>query len=152
MGWILIEFGFAPNAGEEMRPLRAIASSGEISRVMLAVKAVLAEQDKIPVLVFDEIDANIGGEIGGAVGRKLAHVAGNHQLLCITHLPQVAACGNTHLAVTKRVDAGRTFTEVNLLDEETRPLELARMLGGSETGDVSLEHAKAMLGQQTMRL
>ena len=151
-GMDLIEFGFAPNAGEEMRPLRAIASSGEISRVMLAVKAVLAEQDKIPVLVFDEIDANIGGEIGGAVGRKLAHVAGNHQLLCITHLPQVAACGNTHLAVTKRVDAGRTFTEVNLLDEETRPVELARMLGGSETGDVSLEHAKAMLGQQKMRL
>ena len=151
-GMDLIEFGFAPNAGEEMRPLRAIASSGEISRVMLAVKAVLAEQDKIPVLVFDEIDANIGGEIGGAVGRKLAHVAGNHQLLCITHLPQVAACGNTHLAVTKRVDEGRTFTEVNLLDEETRPLELARMLGGSETGEVSLAHAKAMLGQQTMRL
>ena len=148
----VIEFGFAPNAGEDMRPLRAIASSGEISRVMLAVKAVLAEQDQIPVLVFDEIDANIGGEIGGAVGRKLAQVAGNHQLLCITHLPQVAACGNTHLAVAKRVDEGRTFTEVNLLDEETRPLELARMLGGSETGEVSLEHAKAMLGQQTMRL
>ena len=90
-GMDTIEFGFAPNAGEEMRPLRAIASSGEISRVMLAVKAVLAEQDQIPVLVFDEIDANIGGEIGGAVGRKLAQVAGNHQLLCITHLPQVAA-------------------------------------------------------------
>lgn len=151
-GMDIIEFGFAPNAGEEMRPLRAIASSGEISRVMLAVKAVLAEQDKIPVLVFDEIDANIGGEIAGAVGRKLAHVAGKHQLLCITHLPQVAACGNTHLAVTKKVDTGRTFTEVNLLDEETRPLELARMLGGSETGDVSLDHAKAMLGQQNMRL
>ena len=151
-GMDTIEFGFAPNAGEEMRPLRAIASSGEISRVMLAVKAVLAEQDQIPVLVFDEIDANIGGEIGGAVGRKLVQVAGNHQLLCITHLPQVAACGNTHLAVTKRVDEGRTFTEVNLLDEETRPLELARMLGGSETGEVSLAHAKAMLGQQTMRL
>lgn len=151
-GMDVIEFGFAPNAGEEMRPLRAIASSGEISRVMLAVKAVLAEQDQIPVLVFDEIDANIGGEIGGAVGRKLAQVAGNHQLLCITHLPQVAACGNTHLAVAKRVDEGRTFTEVNLLDEETRPLELARMLGGNETGEVSLAHAKAMLGQQTMRL
>ena len=146
----VIEFGFAPNAGEDMRPLRAIASS-EKFRVMLAVKAVLAEQDQIPVLVFDEIDANIGGEIGGAVGRKLVQVAGNHQLLCITHLPQVAACGNTHLAVAKRVDEGRTFTEVNLLDEETRPLELAMMLGGSETGEV-LEHAKAMLGQQTMRL
>lgn len=150
-GMDVIEFGFAPNAGEEMRPLRAIASSGEISRVMLAVKAVFADQDQIPVLVFDEIDANIGGEIGGAVGRKLAQLAGSHQLLCITHLPQVAACGTTHLAVAKRVDEGRTFTEVNLLDEETRPLELARMLGGNETGEVSLAHAKAMLGQQTLR-
>lgn len=145
-----VEFGFAPNAGEEMRPLRTIASSGEISRVMLAVKAVLAEQDRIPVLVFDEIDANIGGEIGGAVGRKLAEVGRSHQLLCITHLPQVAACGRTHLAVSKRVEAGRTFTEVSLLDEETRPQELARMLGGGETGDVSLEHARVMLGQQTL--
>ncbi|WP_372795791.1 DNA repair protein RecN [Pontiella sp.] len=145
-----IDFGFAPNAGEDMRPLRMIASSGEISRVMLATKAVLAKQDQIPVLVFDEIDANIGGEIGGAVGRKLAQVAKHHQLLCITHLPLVAACGNRHLAVSKRVEDGRTFTEVELLDSETRPEELARMLGGKDSTNVTLQHAKEMLDQMSL--
>jgi len=143
-----IDFGFAPNAGEDMRPLRMIASSGEISRVMLATKAVLARHDQIPVLVFDEIDANVGGEIGGAVGRKLAQVAECHQLICITHLPQVAACGTTHLAVSKSVQEGRTFTEVRLLDADSRPDEIARMLGGGT--EVSLQHAQEMLGQQTM--
>ena len=138
-----IDFGFAPNAGEDMRPLRMIASSGEISRVMLATKAVLARHDQIPVLVFDEIDANIGGEIGGAVGRKLAQVAQCHQLICITHLPQVAACGTTHLAVSKSVQEGRTYTEVRLLDSDSRPAELARMLGGGT--EVSLQHAHEML-------
>ena len=143
-----VEFGFAPNAGEDMRPLRMIASSGEISRVMLATKAVLAKQDRIPVLVFDEIDANIGGEIGRAVGRKLAQVAQCHQLICITHLPQVAACGTAHLAVSKKVEGGRTFTEVELLDPESRPDEIARMLGGKESTGVTLQHAREMLGQQ----
>ncbi len=138
-----VDFGFAPNAGEDMRPLRMIASSGEISRVMLATKAILARQDQIPVLIFDEIDANIGGEIGGAVGRKLAQVAEHHQLICITHLPQVAACGTTHLAVSKKVKDGRTFTEVQLLDSESRPIEIARMLGGGT--EVSLQHANEML-------
>jgi len=142
-----IEFGFAPNAGEDMRPLRMIASSGEISRVMLATKAVLARHDHIPVLIFDEIDANVGGEIGGAVGRKLAQVAECHQLICITHLPQVAACGSTHLAVEKSVQDGRTFTEVRLLDNESRPDELARMLGGKDSTNVTLQHAKEMLSQ-----
>ena len=147
-----IEFGFAPNAGEDMRPLRMIASSGEISRVMLATKAVLAKQDQIPVLVFDEIDANIGGEIGGAVGRKLAQVAEHHQLICITHLPQVAACGTTHLAVSKKVEDGRTFTEVELLDTESRPNEIARMLGGKDSTNVTLQHAQEMLGQTALGL
>ncbi|VGO18757.1 DNA repair protein RecN [Pontiella sulfatireligans] len=141
-----IEFGFAPNAGEDMRPLRMIASSGEISRVMLATKAVLARQDQIPVLVFDEIDANVGGEIGGAVGRKLAQVAECHQLICITHLPQVAACGTTHLAVSKKVEDGRTYTEVELLDPESRPDEIARMLGGKDSTTSTLQHAREMLG------
>ena len=139
-----IDFGFAPNAGEDMRPLRMIASSGEISRVMLATKAVLARHDQIPVLVFDEIDANVGGEIGGSVGRKLAQVAEYHQLICITHLPQVAACGTTHLAVSKSVQDGRTYTEVRLLDTDSRPAELARMLGGGS--GVALQHAQEMLG------
>lgn len=138
-----VDFGFAPNAGEDMRPLRMIASSGEISRVMLATKAVLARHDQIPVLVFDEIDANVGGEIGGSVGRKLAQVAECHQLICITHLPQVAACGTTHLAVSKSVQDGRTYTEVRLLDADSRPGEIARMLGGGT--EVALQHAHEML-------
>lgn len=142
-----IEFGFAPNAGEDMRPLRQIASSGEISRVMLATKAVLARHDRIPVLVFDEIDANIGGEIGGSVGRKLAQVAQHHQLICITHLPQVAACGTTHLAVSKSVADGRTFTRVRTLGEADRADEIARMLGGREMTSLTLEHAREMLSQ-----
>jgi DNA repair protein RecN (Recombination protein N) len=138
-----VEFGFAPNVGEPMRPLRQIASSGEISRVMLALKAVLARYDRIPVLVFDEIDANIGGETGVAVGRKLREVSTFHQLICITHLPQVAACGHVHWAVQKEAVGGRTFTRVHLLDEEGRVDELARMLGGQS--DATRHHAADLL-------
>ena len=140
-----IEFGFAPNAGESMRPLRMIASSGEISRVMLAVKAVLARHDRIPLLVFDEIDANVGGEIANAVGEKLAQVGGTHQLIAITHLPQVAVCGQTHFAVSKSVRDDRTFTEIILLDEIARTEEIARMLGGKDLTNVTLQHATELL-------
>ncbi|MBU1693721.1 MAG: DNA repair protein RecN [Verrucomicrobia bacterium] len=140
-----VDFGFAPNAGEPMRPLRAIASSGEISRVMLASKAVLAAHDRIPVMVFDEIDANVGGEMGSAVGHKLAEVAQRHQVLCITHLPQVAVCGNTHLAVSKSVREGRTVTDVRALDARERVEEVARMLGGRDLTSVTLRHAREML-------
>ena len=140
-----IEFGFAPNVGEPMRPLRSIASSGEISRVMLATKAVLAAQDRIPVLVFDEIDTNIGGETGNAVGAKLAEVARSHQVLCITHLPQVAVHGTTHLAVTKEVSNNRTRTQIEALDSKKRTEEIARMLGGRDLTSVALRHAAEML-------
>ncbi len=140
-----LDFGFAPNAGEPASALRAIASSGEISRVMLAIKVVLANHDRIPVLVFDEIDSNVGGEMGNAVGRKLAEVARTHQVLCVTHLPQVAACGTHHLAVTKAVREGRTFTEVQALSTEDRIEELARMLGGKDLTSVTLKHAREML-------
>lgn len=144
-GLDVISFGFAPNVGEPMRPLRDIASSGEISRVMLATKAVLAGHDRIPVLVFDEIDANLGGEMGHSVGRKLAQLGQSHQVLCITHLPQVAAHGATHFAVTKRVRDQRTFTEVDRLEGEARVEEIARMLGGKDLTKVTLQHARAML-------
>ncbi len=140
-----IEFGFAPNAGETMRPLRAIASSGEISRVMLAVKAVLARHDRIPLLVFDEIDANVGGEIANDVGAKLAQVGQTHQLIAITHLPQVAVHGSIHFAVRKEVSEGRTFTRITPLEEETRTEELARMLGGKDLTNVTIQHAREML-------
>lgn len=143
-----IEFGFAPNAGESMRPLRAIASSGEISRVMLAVKAVLARHDRIPLLVFDEIDANVGGEIANAVGEKLAQVGRTHQLIAITHLPQVAVCGNTHFAVSKQVTNGRTFTQIRLLETDVRTEEVARMLGGKDLTNVTLQHAGELLANR----
>ncbi len=140
-----LDFGFAPNPGEEMRSLRAIASSGEISRVMLATKAVLARHDCIPVLVFDEIDANLGGETGAAVGEKLLKVAGNHQVLCITHLPQVAVCGQTHQVVRKEVVDDRTFTRVEEVAGDARAEEVARMLGGKDSTSVILEHARELL-------
>jgi len=139
-----IDFGFAPNAGEDMRPLKAIASSGEIARVMLACKAVLAEHDKVPLLVFDEIDANVGGEMGVAIGEKLRDVAAHHQLIAITHLPQVAVCGGHHLLVEKSVVDGRTVTEVTSLSGKTRVDEISRMLGGKGASRDKL--AKEMLG------
>ncbi len=144
-GLDVISFGFAPNVGEPMRPLRDIASSGEISRVMLATKAVLAGHDRIPVLVFDEVDANLGGEMGNAVGRKLAQLGRSHQVLCITHLPQVAVHGGSHFAVAKRVQGQRTFTEVERLEGGERVEEIARMLGGRDLTPVTLQHARAML-------
>jgi len=140
-----IEFGFAPNAGESMRPLRAIASSGEISRVMLALKAILARHDRIPLLVFDEIDANVGGEIANDVGAKLAQVGQTHQLIAITHLPQVAVCGSTHFAVSKCVRDERTFTEIICLEGALRTEEIARMLGGKDLTKVTLQHADELL-------
>ncbi|MCK5849381.1 MAG: DNA repair protein RecN [Kiritimatiellae bacterium] len=139
------EFGFAPNVGEPMRPLRAIASSGEISRVMLALKAVLAMHDRIPVLVFDEIDSNIGGEMGNAVGQKLRAVAKHHQVLCITHLPQVAVHGSMHHVVEKTVQDGRTRTTIVNVADDARVGEVARMLGGRDMTSVTLRHAKEML-------
>ncbi len=146
-----IEFGFAPNAGEAMRPLRAIASSGEISRVMLAVKAILARHDRIPLLVFDEIDANVGGEIANDVGAKLAQVGQTHQLIAITHLPQVAVHGSIHFAVRKEVSDGRTFTRITPLEGEIRTEELARMLGGKDLTNVTLQHAHEMLNNAQKR-
>lgn len=138
-----VEFLFAPNPGEPAKPLRAIASSGEIARVMLALKTVLAAQDQVPVLVFDEVDANIGGETATTVGRKLKQIAANRQVLCITHLPQVAAPADAHFLVTKRVEAGRTISEVTLLDRAGRVAELTRMLGGGDTA--ARRHAEALL-------
>ena len=142
-GFDTIEFQFAPNPGEPAKPLRAIASSGEMARVMLALKTVLAAQDEIPVLVFDEVDANIGGETANAVGEKMRQLAARRQVLCITHLPQVAAPASAHYAVTKQVKSGRTISEIGLLDRKERVTELARMLGGQS--DASRKHAEAML-------
>lgn len=139
-----VDFGFAPNVGEEMRPLRQIASSGEISRVMLACKVVLARHDRIPVLVFDEIDANLGGETGYPVGAKLHEVADEHQVVCITHLPQVAIHGDQHYSVAKYVSEGRTFSAIERVVGDERVAEVARMLGDGRS-KAALDHARAML-------
>ncbi|MEJ0090193.1 MAG: DNA repair protein RecN [Limisphaerales bacterium] len=138
-----IEFQFAPNLGEPARPLRAIASSGEMARVMLALKTVLAAEDEIPVLVFDEVDANVGGETANAVGEKMKQIAAKRQVLCITHLPQVAAPADAHYVVTKQVKNGRTISEITPLDKKSRVTELARMLGGQS--DAARKHAEALL-------
>lgn len=144
-GMDLVEFEFAPNAGEQKQALRLIASSGEMSRVMLAIKTVLAAHDRIPVLVFDEIDSNVGGETAKAVGAKLAEVAANHQVLCITHFPQVAVYGSQHLAVEKKEREGRTYSTVRTLSGEERVEEVARMLGGRDLTSMTLDHAREML-------
>ena len=138
-----VEFQFAPNPGEPARPLRAIASSGELARVMLALKTVLAEVDRIPVLVFDEVDANIGGETANTVGEKMRQIAANRQVLCITHLPQVAATATAHFVVSKQMETGRTVSDIRRLDPKTRVTELARMLGGQT--DAARKHAEALL-------
>ncbi|HEV2455854.1 MAG TPA: DNA repair protein RecN, partial [Verrucomicrobiae bacterium] len=138
-----VEFQFAPNPGEPARPLRAIASSGEMARVMLALKTVLAAEDEIPVLVFDEVDANVGGETALAVGEKMNQIAGCRQVLCITHLPQVAAPASAHYVVTKQIKNGRTISEIQLLGKKERVTELARMLGGQT--DAARKHAEALL-------
>jgi DNA repair protein RecN (Recombination protein N) len=138
-----IEFQFAPNPGEPARPLRAIASSGELARVMLALKTVLAAEDDIPVLVFDEVDANVGGETANAVAEKIRQLSAGRQVLCITHLPQVAAAASAHYAVLKQVQAGRTVSEVRSLDRRERVIELSRMLGGQT--EAARRHAEALL-------
>ncbi|MEO5721090.1 MAG: DNA repair protein RecN [Chthoniobacterales bacterium] len=138
-----LELLFSPNPGEPLKPLRAIASSGEISRLMLAIKSSLAAQDAIPLLVFDEIDANVGGEIANAVGAKMRTLAEKHQVLCITHLPQVAACASSHFVVTKEVAEGRTHSELRAVQGKARREEIARMLGGQT--DSALKHATTLL-------
>lgn len=144
-----ISFGFAPNPGEPMRALKAIASSGEIARVMLAVKAVLATHDSIPVLVFDEIDANIGGEVGRTVGQKLRRVAESHQVISITHLPQSAVYGQQHYRVTKDVVKNRTRMQIALLEGDARVDEIARMLGGKGLTSVIESHARELIASAT---
>lgn len=133
-----MEFYLTPNVGEHRVPLRECASGGELSRIMLAIQALLAGKEKIPTLIFDEIDANIGGETAVAVGEKLKEIAAQHQILCITHFPQVAKLAEHHLRIIKKEIKGRTVTFVDLLDHSAHLEELMRMLGGT-----SLESLKA---------
>ncbi len=138
-----VEFLIAPNPGEGFKPLAKIASGGETARLMLALKNVLAQADEIPTLIFDEIDQGIGGRLGHIVGYKLWQLARQHQVICVTHLPQLAAFGDQHLRVEKRLDAERTRTEITPLQGEQRLRELAQMLGG--TSQNTLNSARELL-------
>jgi len=140
-----VVFRFRPNPGEPARPLARIASGGELSRVALAVKEVLATVDATPTLVFDEIDTGIGGRSADPVGRSLWTLARAHQVLCVTHLPQIAAYADAHYRIAKRERAGRTVIEVELLDREGRVAELAQMIGGATGGPAALASARELL-------
>ena len=140
-----VEFLFSANPGEPPKPLAKIASGGELSRVMLALKGVLADFDNIPVLIFDEVDAGVGGKTGESVGKKLKAIADKHQVLCTTHLPQIASMGDFHLKTEKRLKNERVYVEVRELSGRERLLEIARMLSGKIT-DVSLKHAEELIG------
>ncbi|RTZ99458.1 MAG: DNA repair protein RecN [Deltaproteobacteria bacterium] len=138
-------FMIAPNVGENLKPLARVASGGELSRVILALKAILAETDSVETVVFDEVDAGIGGGTAEVVGRKLVHLSESHQVICITHLPQIARFGHQHFRIEKTVVDGRTITLMNPLDRKKRVEEIARMLGGEKITRKTLEHAREML-------
>jgi DNA repair protein RecN (Recombination protein N) len=138
-------FLIAPNVGEDLKPMASVASGGELSRIVLALKAILAEKGSVETLVFDEVDAGIGGSVAEAVGRKLSKLARYHQIICITHLPQIAKFGDNHFRITKNVSHGRTITSINPLNEKDRIKEIARMLGGMEITKTTLEYAREML-------
>ena len=144
-GFDSVHLLFSPNPGEPLKPLHTIASSGEISRLMLAIKSALAAHDAIPLLVFDEIDTNVGGEIAHAVGAKMEKLGRDHQVICITHLPQVAATASSHFVVTKDVSRGRTFSNLREVTGKARQEEIARMLGGK--GESALKLAATLLKQ-----
>jgi DNA repair protein RecN (Recombination protein N) len=137
-GFDSVELLFSPNPGEPLKSLRAIASSGEISRLMLAIKSALAAHDEIPLLVFDEIDTNVGGEIAHAVGAKMQTLGRDHQVICITHLAPVAAAASSHFVVTKEVVSGRTFSSLEEVTAKARREEIARMLGGKSESALQL--------------
>jgi DNA repair protein RecN (Recombination protein N) len=140
------EILLAPNPGEPPRPLARIASGGELSRILLGVKRTLARRDPVSTYVFDEVDSGIGGAVAEAMGRALADVARGRQVVCITHLPQVAAFGERHHRVEKRIAAGRTHSTVTLLEHEAeRRQEVARMLAGQVVTASALEHATALI-------
>jgi DNA repair protein RecN (Recombination protein N) len=150
--WALSETGIdravltiSPNVGEALKPLAAIASGGELSRVVLALKSLFAQTESVATIVFDEVDAGIGGAVAEVVGRKLSEIAKRHQVVCITHLPQIARFGTRHFRISKQVAEGRTRTDITLLSPAERTREIARMLGGETITRVTLEHAKELL-------
>lgn len=145
-GFDFVEFYISTNIGEEPRPLAKVASGGEISRVMLALKTILAKSDRLPLLVFDEIDTGISGRIGSKVGKSLKNLSGFHQIIAITHLPQIAGMADIHFRVEKNVKGKRAITHVERLSEDDRVLEVARLLSGEDVTQTSISGAKELIG------
>ncbi|MDZ7642606.1 MAG: DNA repair protein RecN [Desulfurivibrio sp.] len=148
LGWDRPEFLFSANPGEPLKQLAKVASGGELSRLMLALKCILARQDKVESVIFDEVDAGVSGRTAESVAAKIRELAGHHQVFCITHLPQIAAGADDHYVVRKREQHGRTITEVVPLVEEQRPAELARMLGGEAVTAKTMEYATELLARK----
>jgi DNA repair protein RecN (Recombination protein N) len=140
-----VEFHLSANPGEPPRPLARIASGGEISRIMLVLKEIIAEQDRVSTLVFDEIDTGISGRIAAAVGKKLRALSASHQIIAITHLPQIASLAQTHFSVRKRQHQKRTITEVHLLDAAGRAEEIASLLAGETVSEAARQQAQELL-------
>ena len=140
-----IEFLFSPNPGEILRPLAKIASGGELSRVMLALKSILNEQDAVPVMVFDEVDNGISGKVADQVGAKLKNISADKQVFCITHLPQIAGRAGAHYRVHKTVSGKRTHSTISQLNYDERVEEIARLSGGEKITETTLKHAKEMI-------
>jgi len=140
-----VSFLIAPNVGEPLKDLSHIVSGGELSRIVLALKAILAQTEAVETIVFDEVDAGIGGGVADVVGKKLSVLAGRHQIICITHLPQIAKFGDHHFSISKHVSNGRTKTFIKRLNEEERVQEIARMLGGEKITKAIMDHAREML-------
>ena len=147
-GWDKPEFLFSANPGEPLKPVAKVASGGELSRLLLALKSILARQDKVESVIFDEVDAGVSGKTAESVAAKIRELAGHHQVFCITHLPQIAAGADDHYVVRKRVADQRTITEVVRLAEEQRPAELARMLAGDNVTAKTMEYATELLARK----
>ncbi|MDD4503565.1 MAG: DNA repair protein RecN, partial [Clostridiaceae bacterium] len=146
-GFDKIEFLLSPNPGESEKPLSKIASGGEMSRVMLAIKNAFSELEKATCVVFDEVDAGVGGQTANMVGQKIKLISKNAQILCITHLPQIASLSDNHIFVDKIVKSNKTFTKIKILNDGERVEEIARMLGGNENVAASMAHAKELVGR-----
>jgi len=146
-----VEFLFSANPGEPAKPLARIVSGGELSRLMLAMKCLLARRDQVDTVIFDEVDAGIGGQAAEAVAEKISELASHHQVVCITHLPQIAACADLHFKVEKRVEDGRTRTVINPLQQEEQVAELARMLGGDRPTAQTLAFAGELIERKSKR-
>ncbi|MFW5786731.1 MAG: DNA repair protein RecN [Halanaerobiales bacterium] len=140
-----IEFLISPNPGEELKPLAKIASGGELSRIMLALKTIIADTDRVDTLIFDEVDSGVGGKTAQKMAEKLACIGSKRQVICITHLPQIASMSDNHFFITKKTENKRTYTQIYELDEKGKKEELARMLGGVKLTDTTLKHAREML-------